>query len=148
MSKMNKTQVAHLEQRLKNALNAKANEKFPTIPLIATSQDDINLKAREFSKTLKLDYQTFSYQLRNVATAVLRNKQPEVDTKNRETTVKRNEYRSLQTVKINEILDEAILGDSTEALEALKAFQAADVHWFVGYFIDICKAALEWQAAE
>lgn len=124
MSKMNKTQVAHLEQRLKNALNAKANEKFPTIPLIATSQDDINLKAREFSKTLKLDYQTFSYQLRNVATAVLRNKQPEVDTKNRETTVKRNEYRSLQTVKINEILDEAILGDSTEALEALKAFQA------------------------
>ena len=121
---MNKTQVAHLEQRLKNALNAKANEKFPTIPLIATSQDDINLKAREFSKTLKLDYQTFSYQLRNVATAVLRNKQPEVDTKNRETTVKRNEYRSLQTVKINEILDEAILGDSTEALEALKAFQA------------------------
>ncbi len=126
---MNKTQVTHLQQRLTTALDNKINEKFKAVAVKQLTQSECNtadrMKAGVYQEHMKfdldkypavLDYlHTLARYIRQIdESKAIKQAWPQEDKDN---------YHKKHTEKLNEILDIAILGDSGEALKALKEFQ-------------------------
>jgi phenylalanyl-tRNA synthetase beta subunit len=125
MSKMTKTQVVHLQDRLRKALNTKVNETFirKAPPTLATAEE-LTVEVERISKVLKCVNVGVDYHIQQIARNILNTPDLKTKTFNDKVADKSRAYRKLKESEIDGILDAAILGDSTEALEALKAFQA------------------------
>lgn len=121
MSKMNKAQVVHLETRLNKALRVAAQEKFKLLPQVLPSTLEIEKECRVIQKLLKMQGMP-SYNLRNLAHERIKQKCPATP-HNLEIVKAKDIYLAVKQGEIELIIDSAILGDSTEALEALKSFQ-------------------------
>jgi phenylalanyl-tRNA synthetase beta subunit len=122
---MTKTQVAHLQDRLRKALNTKVNETFirKAPPALATAEA-LTVEVERIKKLLKCVNVGVDYHIQQLARNILNTPDLKTKTFNDKVAVKSQAYRKLKESEIDGILDAAILGDSTEALEALKAFQA------------------------
>ncbi len=128
MSKMNKTQVTHLKERLNAALNCHVAEKFPPVKQPKVNYTE-NLKkdksvADKFLKILEIDagkYHNSRSYLITLAAHIRTMDNQSVDKGWKDED--RDKYLAKHNKAINDILDVAILGDSADALKALKEFQ-------------------------
>ncbi len=123
MSKMNKTQVNHLQDRLMKSMNDAIQSKFKIKPSKPLEHDAIE---KEIARIVRVLGYTGSntYSLRTIAREIVMQVDPKLAAFNEKVMEERKDYRTAKMSEINEILDCAILGDSTEALEALKVFKA------------------------
>jgi len=127
MSKMTKTQVTHLQLRLNKALNDKAKELFGAVYQPTSkpfSSADAAKKVGEICKLLGLE-DNGDYHVSHIARRILGVIDPKLVEANKIASAKQKEYRDIKQKEIDKILDAAILGDSTEALQALQEFQEA-----------------------
>lgn len=114
MSKMTKTQVTHLKARLVEALRKAAKDKYTPVDL---KPADIEAEQARIRKLIGYTGNG-TYNLRGLAMDSLRG---EVDVY--KLNCAKQLYMTHHSAKIEEIIDTAILGDSTEALQALKDFK-------------------------
>ena len=125
---MTKQQVKHLELRLSVALKDKLNSiKFDEPQPTGTKEQQINADILEKTGIDLLTINSYHAHnvLRDVSIYLLQNSEEFKGYKDRLDTFNKGkeEFTLKKQKEINEILDAAILGDSTEALEALKKFQ-------------------------
>jgi len=126
---MYKTQVTHLQQRLTLALDNKVSEKFKVVPVKRLTQREGTaadmMRAGVFQAHMKFDQDKYPAVLNYLQSLAhyIRKIDESKTIKQAWSQEDKDNYHKKHTEKLNEILDIAILGDSGEALKALKEFQ-------------------------
>ncbi len=126
---MTKTQVTHLQTRLAAALNKKCNEDFVMLPTnYKIPKEELDVKMGELAASLDIkNISQYNYNLSCLAQQMIKEGKigslQEINSRNAATKVEADKYKAIKMEEINQILDEAVLGDSADALKALKEFQ-------------------------
>lgn len=125
---MTKTQVTHLQTRLVAALDKKCNEDFVMLPTnYKIPKEELDAKILEIASELKIHPRDYHYNISHLASQMIKagkvGSLQEINSRNAATKVEADKYKAIKMEEINQILDEAVLGDSADALKALKEFQ-------------------------